>query len=409
MSSRQPTTALGAITQCCFSGHSEAKFLSLVAVRQKMSDGNAMTKDDGNAMLLVNKRGATTVNVGGTRFQTAASTLMTNSTYFASLFSDNWLNSSVAKEDNNEIFLDQDPIVFAKLLSYMRKGMIRIEDIDMDVLFLAEFLRMERLLLAIKVRWYCNIGKGPVDLESDEAIATAFDEVHGGIIKAISNGLYPSFQEQDNVNAEQDLALLTVYEENYDSRVYVERIVNGAPGVPIECDGIFGALNGLHANGFTSPGLQLDADAPHRCREYITFYRRRHSTIMRTTGDATSILIPTQDEINRSRDNYPKQFVAYILTTEEDVRIIAPAEFIINEADDLTQRDSTNPYNTTIIKLDDDRDDRELKYWLLKHNFTTPETSWPLGLPKTSYISYLGGLNKCLLQIYSRPLKQQQE
>jgi len=87
-----------------------------------MSDGNAMTKDDGNAMLLVNKRGATTVNVGGTRFQTAASTLMTNSTYFASLFSDNWLNSSHAKEDDDEIFLDQDPIVFAKLLSYMRKG-----------------------------------------------------------------------------------------------------------------------------------------------------------------------------------------------------------------------------------------------------------------------------------------------
>jgi hypothetical protein len=370
---------------------------------------------DGNAVMLVNKRGATTINVGGTRFQTAASTLMSNSTYFASFFSDNWSKSSSdAKAENNEdeIFLDQDPIVFAKLLSYMRKGMIRIEDIDMDVLFLAEFLGMERLLLAIKVRWYCNIGKGPVDLESDEAIATAFDEVHGGIVKAISNGLYPSFQEQDNFNAEQDLALLTVYEENYDSRVYVERIINGIPGVPIECDGIFGALNGLHANGFTSPGLQLDADAPHRCREYITFYRRRHSTMRATTGDATSILIPTQDEINRSRDNYPKQFVAYILTTEEDVRIIAPAEFIQSAEADVDvhlSRDSTNPYNTTIIKLDEDRDDRELKYWLLKHNFTTPETSWPLGLPKTSYISYLGGLNKCLLQIYSRPLKQQQQ
>lgn len=359
----------------------------------------------GNAML-VNKREATTVNVGGTRFQTAASTLMSNSTYFASLFSGNWLKSSSdAKEDEEEKFLDQDPIVFAKLLSYMRKGMIRIDDIDMDALFLAEFLGMERLLLAIKVRWYCNIGKGPVDLESDEAIATAFDEMHGGIVKAISNGLYPSFQEQDNVNAEQDLALLTVYEENYDSRVYVERIVNGVPGVPIECDGIFGALNGLHANGFTSHGLQLDADAPHRCREYITFYRRRHST-MRNSGDATSILIPTQDEINRNRDIYPKQFVAYILTTEEDVRIIAPAEFIQSaEAEvDVTQRDSTNPYNTAIIKLNEDRDDRELKYWLLKHNFTTPETNWPLGLPKSSYISYLGGLNKCLLQIYSRPL-----
>lgn len=34
--------------------------------------------------------------------------------------------------------------------------MIKVEDIDADVLALAEFLGMERLLLAVKVRWYHN-------------------------------------------------------------------------------------------------------------------------------------------------------------------------------------------------------------------------------------------------------------
>ena len=75
----------------------------------------------------------------------------------------------------------------------MRRGLIKVEDVDIGVLILAEFLGLERLILAAKVRWYCNIGKGPVSAESDEAIAVAFDEVHGGISKAISHGLFPFF------------------------------------------------------------------------------------------------------------------------------------------------------------------------------------------------------------------------
>ena len=38
------------------------------------------------------------IDVGGTKFLTAASTLMSNSTYFASYFSENWSKSSDAKK-----------------------------------------------------------------------------------------------------------------------------------------------------------------------------------------------------------------------------------------------------------------------------------------------------------------------
>ena len=50
----------------------------------------------------------------------------------------------------------------------MRQGSIKIDDFSTEVLLLAEFLGIERLLLAIKVRWYCNIGKGPVHTTDDE-------------------------------------------------------------------------------------------------------------------------------------------------------------------------------------------------------------------------------------------------
>jgi len=69
-----------------------------------------------------------TLNVGGTKFITSASTLTNNSAYFDSLLSGNWADSQ------NEIFLDRNPIAFAKLLDYMRDNIIKVEDIDTHVL-----------------------------------------------------------------------------------------------------------------------------------------------------------------------------------------------------------------------------------------------------------------------------------
>lgn len=207
---------------------------------------------------------------------------------------------SSSNDDGQELFLDQDPVTFGKLLGFMRRGMIKIEDIDIDVLILAEFLGLERLLLGVKIRWYCNIGKGPVDLESDEAIATAFDRVHGGILKAISNNLFQYFHEQDNVKAEMDRAIMTIYGGgSLGKAVSVNKIVNGTCGEPIVCGGLFGALNGLHASGFTSPGKKLKRDFTYNNRVLYSFSRRRHSAIR--TCDATSIFILTQDEIKARR------------------------------------------------------------------------------------------------------------
>lgn len=134
------------------------------------------------------------LDVGGTKFITAISTLTSNSTYFSSLLSGNWIESN----NGDEIFIDQIPSAFTILLDYMRRGSIKVDDISTDVLLLAEFLGIEKLLIAIKVRWYNNIGRGEV-LNNDEEIATKFDEVYGGISKAISTGLFPYFLKADEL------------------------------------------------------------------------------------------------------------------------------------------------------------------------------------------------------------------
>ncbi len=348
------------------------------------------------------RRGATdriVIDVGGKKFLTVALTLTSNSTYFASLLSGDWRESA---DGEDGIFLDRDPVAFGKLLDYMRMGMIKIEDVDTNVMILAEFLGLDRLLLAVKVRWYCNIGKGPVTAESDVAVAALFDTVHGGISKAISDGLFPLFLKQDDVHAEKDLAVMTVYTD--DMQVIVHEIVNGNPGPTIGCGGIFGAVNGLHRNGYTFPGNRLRRDFALQHRESIPFSRRRHSGMR--IGDATSIFIPPSDEIDRRRANAAKQFAVYIMNeAEHQVCIIAPAEFIRVAGEEVDEvNDISNPYSVATIQ---EEEEDELYLWLERHNFTTPEM-WILGndLFKNECINFISrGLRmKCNIQVYSRPL-----
>ena len=355
------------------------------------------------------------VDVSGTKFLTAAETLTSNSTYFASLLRGNWSESAFHGHhgEEDDIFLDQDPVAFGKLLGYMRRGMIKVDDVDIDVLILAEFLGLDRLILAAKVRWYCNIGKGPVSAKSDEDIAAAFDEVHGGISKAISNGLFPFFLKQDDVNADKDYAVMTVFLEG---GVFVHQIVNGTPiqdlvisgGVNL---GIFGACNGLQADGFTSPGHALNDDDEYTGKVRMSFSRRKHSAIR--NGNATAIFIPTHDEMDKMRANSAKQFAVCITNADEDsaAYIIAPAEFgSANETVDVVNYYSaniSNPYSEAIIRLNEEEDRDKLYDWLLTHNFTTPETwvlesdmirSWFIDLFSLRFSS------KSEIQVFSRPL-----
>ena len=123
-------------------------------------------------------------------------------------------------------------------------------------------------------------------------------------------------------------------------------------------------------------------------------------------GDATSIFIPTRDEIDRRRDNAAKQFAVYIMNeAERQVWILAPAGFIRVAGEEVDEvNDISNPYSVATIQ---EEEDDELYFWLERHNFTTPEM-WILGneVFQNEYINFLsrGLKTKCNIQIYSRPL-----
>lgn len=134
-----------------------------IPYKKKMASSDS-TQRPAKRTKLIGASDGVAIDVGGTKFVAAASTLTSNSAYFASLLSGNW---NEAHADGHEIgFLDQDPVPFGKLLAFMRRGLIKVDEIDADVLALANFLGVERLLLAVKIRAYQHFGSGPRHVQS---------------------------------------------------------------------------------------------------------------------------------------------------------------------------------------------------------------------------------------------------
>ena len=313
-----------------------------------------------------------TVDVGGTKFITSVSTLTSNSTYFASLLSDNWIESN---SGDHELFIDQDPDTFKVLLAYMREGIIEVKDINARALALAEFLGIEKLLLAAKVRWYHNIGKGPVH-STDEDIAAAFDQNYGGIMKAICSGLFPYFLKRDDEHAEKEYAMI-ILEDDPDSpnRVKVKEVGKQTPAQKAHT--LVGAVNGLHLKGYSKYENQLRTDSTH------TFSRRKHFLLQ---SEATGIFIPTDNEKEGNR--YMKQFAFLIVTDTETLNIrviLAPAEF--NEDGDIR----SNPLRYTSIHGGSP--------WLEENGFANREKEYEYMF---DFAEDENGVNVTYTKIYSR-------
>ena len=309
-----------------------------------------------------------TVDVGGTKFITSRSTLTANSAYFESLLSDEW---DETKE--SEVYLDQDPDAFAVILEFMRCGMIRITKIDPTVLLLAEFLRLEKLLLSAKVRWYCAIGIGPV-LHDDEEIAAAFDSEHRGIAKAISDGHFNCFVNNDSECAEFDHAVLktrcTGTELEVDDSANVFELPKGGQRKgPVVCDGLIAALNYLYANGYSLSKEQIDHDfSCHINLLKVTFCRKSHSVMQ---SSSTDIFIPASCDKKQNESKYIKQFALYAKNDMEEnagnisEKVVAPA--VSNHDPNscgqilMTNEESVN------------EDDNPITHWLEENGFLTRE------------------------------------
>lgn len=237
-----------------------------------------------------------------------------------------------------------------QLLSYMRMGKIKIEDITTDVLFLAEYLSMERLLTAVKARWFVNIvniGKGevpPLDsVDFEESTASLFDKEHGGISDAISSGLFPLFLKSE----EMDFAVIRARTDLLDRPFRIEAIHQFVSGhrhdfEVLDSCSIIGAINGLYSMGYTfierqghsndwidevtefsaprfGPLLQRP-DRHRRFRMSITLFRSRS-----TIPPSGNIFILPKGEAKVQ--GFTKQFAFAVSDHKNGPRIIAPTEF----------------------------------------------------------------------------------
>lgn len=245
---------------------------------------------------------------------------------------------------------------------------------------MAEFLGIERLILAIKIRWYINIGRGQFfeGDEQDERIAEAFDKEYGGISKAISTGLFPYFCKQDDINCEKNLVVVSTH--NFSSRLimYPDAIqiteatkplvsVQGredfSPILDAGRGGIVGALNWLQQNGYTTYEEQMSRT--HDWGEQATFSRRKHNAM---TCNAIEIFVPSEDE---EQPNPNKQFALLLEDTDEDEHvIIAPAQF--SEIPSVREAE----FGCKVIRPPRDDDNRCLVGWLERNGFITHEKTY---------------------------------
>ncbi|EJK73860.1 hypothetical protein THAOC_04497 [Thalassiosira oceanica] len=273
-----------------------------------------------------------TLNVGGERFVTSASTLTSNSHYFTALLSGDWVESG-----DEELYIDQDPAAFKVLLGYMRRGLIKVDDVDEDVLLLAEYLGTERLISAVKVRWLVNLGRGPylADDCSDEEIVAAFDEEYGGVSSAITAGLLQYFRKA-NDRVGKEYAEIDMRVTNGAVHCTAIQRFQGRDSIFTEGCSLVGAMNGLRARGYDSQ--------PSSTTSHLHLIRRQYAMLL---PRAESVFIPSENDIMAKKKDKTKTQVAAVLFAEdsqEPVAVLAPTEF---GSDGGTGSDH---FNLTVIK-----------------------------------------------------------
>lgn len=207
--------------------------------------------------------------------------------------------------------------------------------------------------------------------------------------------------------------------EEDENHVEVNEIVHGGTAPTIHCyQFIGGALNGLHANGYTSHEYEMKRDVhiddddeeifmveKLDLQAKFVFSRRKHSVLLH--GDSSAILIPPNDEIEMNRQNAPRQFALFVrICRDYNDRnrhkwIIVPAEF--NDG-------KSNPYSTALMHTNSEMEgamtDEEINLWLENHNFT-PDTWIQERITDNNWFKFVQRINdlECIdAQIFSRTL-----
>jgi hypothetical protein len=376
-----------------------------VPQKKRMSEQYPEAWDD--SALPRRRRDLVEINVGGRNFAAAISTLRANSSYFDALFSREWYS------EEETVFVDQDPDVFAILQSFIRLRSIDSTKVTEDVLLQAEFLGMDRLLAAVKCVAYCNMN--PNFTGSDEEAVTGFDLKYQGITEAFSLGVLPKYLTEQK-GQQKDYASITVHETwlapkgdrySYISEMYVDvhvtddvtdhSVEDGSlPDVVVpDCHRFLDALNWLHKHGYTA--RESDFDSMHEGSSSIILLFSK-KVQQRTASTGLSNLIRTKTKATHEEDC--KQFAALVywkMSCKADVQ--ADVGTVCEYSDVL----ETWTWNTRISNHEHDTLVDGMN-WLHKEGYTTQEDS--LGALYERFTSC-----ECeepdpgfTVRIYSRPL-----
>ena len=137
--------------------------------------------------------------MAGTKFKVGRSTLTDNASYFESLLSDRWRDekSQDSSGDSKDVvlFVDQDPVAFEILLTYMRTGLVYLPRGDSylckKALMLAEYLGVNGFLVTVKAITMKNISRRDDYLGDETSEASQFDARFGSLRMAIDKGILP--------------------------------------------------------------------------------------------------------------------------------------------------------------------------------------------------------------------------
>ena len=230
--------------------------------------------------------GRVVLNVGGTLFTTSKTTLVGSSAYFESLFSDKWTNND--GDDEEDIFIDQDPEAFRVLLSYMRLGKVKASELTTAVLLQAQFLGMEKLLEAVRLAVRREVFAGKTKMLLNSAKSAGLLDGSEEIQKeyaVLSTYFYAdcSFrvQQQRIVSAKEIVASIQCGDKSDD-------------GSPVKLYSTFiDCLNWLHRNRYVLEEETLSKeDKDFRCP---SFYFSRLSELEGGDDLASTIVSPDHD------------------------------------------------------------------------------------------------------------------
>lgn len=220
------------------------------------------------------------LDVGGREFVTSISTLTSNSSYFESMLSHRWSGGNsddddddddAEKEESRSYFLDQNPDAFTVILNYMRERMVEVDALDSRVLALSEFLGVESLLAAVKVKVHCALN--PTYAGTEEDAIQAFHEKYGTIKQAIVCGDLPKLLQHRRHAYDRDYATLTYPPQGVEGfRFSIQAEELDRSGVQRNFP-LVGAINWLHAHGYDT--FEKDIIWKNRYGDDVTFSRRK--------------------------------------------------------------------------------------------------------------------------------------